>query len=73
MSPLQFQQRIRLEEGRRLLLSREVDAARVSFDVGHEGASQFGREYRRLFGVPPGRDAAQAHRVLKPRTSDLRR
>ncbi len=59
MSPLQFHKRIRLHEARRLLLSSAADAARVSLDVGYESASQFNREYRRLFGTPPARDAAQ--------------
>jgi len=62
MSPLQFQKRIRLHEARRMLLSRDVDATHVSLDVGYESASQFNREYRRLFGNPPGRDAAQLRR-----------
>jgi len=62
MSPLQFQKRIRLHEARRMLLSQKLDAASVSFDVGYESPSQFSREYRRLFGAPPGRDAAQARR-----------
>ena len=66
MSPLQFQKRIRLQEARRMLLSREVEAARVGFDVGYESASQFSREYRRLFGAPPGRDAARVRRTLTP-------
>ena len=64
MSPLQFQKRIRLQEARRRLLARKVDAARVGFDVGYESASQFSREYRRLFGAPPGRDTARARRML---------
>ena len=58
MSPLQFQKQIRLQEARRMLRSQNVDAARVGFDVGYESASQFSREYRRLFGAPPRRDAA---------------
>lgn len=62
MSPLQFQKHIRLHEARRMLLSRDVDAGRVSLDVGYESASQFNREYRRLFGNPPGRDAALVRR-----------
>ena len=64
MSPLQYQKRIRLQEARRRLLSQEVDAAQVSFDVGYESASQFTREYRRMFGAPPARDAAQARQTL---------
>ena len=71
MSPLQFQKRIRLQEARRLLLSQDVNAAHVSFDVGYESASQFSREYRRLFGAPPGRDAARTRYVLKPHRRGL--
>ncbi len=59
MSPLQFQKRIRLQEARRRVLGLEADAASVGFSVGYESPSQFSREYSRLFGVPPGRDAAQ--------------
>ena len=59
MSPLQFQKQIRLQEARKLLLAQKADAARVGFAVGYESPSQFSREYSRLFGAPPGRDAAQ--------------
>ncbi len=59
MSPLQFQKQIRLQEARRILLADGGDAASVGFEVGYESASQFSREYRRLFGVPPGRDARE--------------
>ena len=61
MSPLQFQKRIRLQEARRRLLCEQTDAARVGFEVGYESASQFSREYRRLFGAPPGRDTKRGH------------
>lgn len=64
MSPLQYQKRIRLQEARRILHSQEVDAARVSFDVGYESPSQFSREYRRLFGAPPAQDAVRARQSL---------
>jgi AraC-like DNA-binding protein len=60
LSPLQFQKQIRLQEARRILLSTNADAASVGFEVGYESASQFSREYRRLFGVPPGRDTIRA-------------
>ena len=65
MSPLQFQKRIRLQEARRQLLSREADAARVGFDVGYESASQFSREYRRLFGAPPVQDTRKARSLAR--------
>lgn len=56
MGPLQYQKRLRLEEARRLLVSGLADATSAAFDVGYESASQFNREYRRLFGLPPLRD-----------------
>ncbi|HNL22131.1 MAG TPA: AraC family transcriptional regulator, partial [Rhodocyclaceae bacterium] len=59
MSPLQYQKHIRLQEARRLLLAEPVDAATVARRVGYESPSQFSREYRRLFGAPPGQDAAR--------------
>lgn len=59
MTPVQFQKRLRLQEARRLLLAEGADVARVGFAIGYESPSQFSREYRRLFGAPPGRDGAQ--------------
>jgi AraC-like DNA-binding protein len=64
LSPLQFQKRLRLEEARRRLLAEHGDAASIAFDVGYESPSQFSREYRRMFGAPPQRDAAQTRRRL---------
>jgi len=58
MSPLQFQKNIRLQEARRLLVTKQ-DAARVGYAVGYESASQFSREYARQFGLPPARDAVR--------------
>ena len=56
MSPLQYQKSLRLQEARRLIsCGREVAAA--AYTVGYESASQFSREYSRMFGVPPSRDA----------------
>jgi AraC-like DNA-binding protein len=57
MSPLQFQKRIRLQEARSLLVANPGDVAGVGHRVGYDSPSQFNREYRRLFGVPPGQDA----------------
>ena len=57
-SPLQYQKRLRLQEARRMMLGEGLDAAEASFRVGYESPSQFGREYLRLFGAPPGKDVA---------------
>jgi AraC-like DNA-binding protein len=56
MSPLQYQKQIRLQAARARMLADDVDAATVAFEVGYESASQFNREYSRLFGEPPIRD-----------------
>jgi AraC-like DNA-binding protein len=53
MSPLQYQKRLRLLEARRLLLVEGTDAASAAYRVGYESASQFSREYSRMFGAPP--------------------
>lgn len=56
MSPLQYQKQLRLQEARRLILTRSLDAATAGHSVGYESPSQFSREYKRLFGAPPQRD-----------------
>lgn len=58
MSPLQYQKALRLQEARRLLIAAS-DAARAGYAVGYESASQFSRDYARMFGAPPARDAAR--------------
>lgn len=59
MSPLQFQEQLRLQHARLRLLANPQDVAGTGHAVGYTSASQFSREYRRLFGAAPGRDAAQ--------------
>ena len=56
LSPLQYQKQLRLQEARQLMLSQNLDAGSASVHVGYESASQFSREYGRLFGAPPQRD-----------------
>jgi AraC-like DNA-binding protein len=57
MTPIQFQKEIRLHEARTRLLAEPGDVAGVGYAVGYDSPSQFSREYRRMFGVPPSRDA----------------
>ena len=66
MSPLQFQKRIRLQEARSLLVAGPGDVAGIGHRVGYDSPSQFNREYRRLFGVPPGQDAARLRTEGEP-------
>jgi AraC-like DNA-binding protein len=59
LSPIQFQKQIRLQRSRLMLLTGADDVATIGYRVGYDSASQFNREYRRQFGLPPGRDAAR--------------
>ena len=56
MSPLQYQKQLRLQIARGRMLVDGLDAASAAFEVGYESASQFNREYSRLFVLPPMRD-----------------
>lgn len=58
LSPLQFQKHIRLQEARALLVAGAGDVAGVGHLVGYDSPTQFSREYRRMFGAPPGQDGA---------------
>jgi AraC-like DNA-binding protein len=59
LSPIQFRKQIRLHESRLLLMSGVDDIATIASRVGYDSVSQFSREYRGHFGLPPGRDAAR--------------
>jgi AraC-like DNA-binding protein len=59
MSPLQYQKALRLQEARRLMLSTMMDASTACWHVGYLSASQFSREYGRLFGNAPTKDIAR--------------
>ena len=65
VSPLQYQKHIRLHEARRRLVTEHAEAASVAYAVGYESASQFSREYKRLFGAPPRRDADTLQSVVE--------
>jgi AraC-like DNA-binding protein len=49
-----------------------LDAGTAAFQVGYESATQFSREYRRVFGRPPLRDI-KALRFVSGLTRTIRR
>lgn len=59
MTPIQYQKQIRLQEARTRLIADPHDVAGVGYAVGYGSPSQFSREYRRMFGAPPGADAVR--------------
>ncbi len=70
-SPLQYQKQIRLQSARALLISERSDVGSVSSSVGYESTTQFTREYSRMFGAPPRRDAERIRQGLVPAPSTL--
>jgi len=58
MTPLQYQKQLRLLEGRRLMLTSDTSVESAALQAGYESASQFSREYSRMFGRPPRRDVS---------------
>ncbi len=69
MTPIQYQKRLRLLKARRLLIFEPRDAAAIAFSVGYESASQFSREYARMYGLPPVRDVARFKTPASRRTA----
>jgi transcriptional regulator GlxA family with amidase domain len=59
LTPLQYQKQLRLLEARRLMISCAVNVEAACFEVGYESPSQCSREYARMFGARPKRDAKQ--------------
>jgi transcriptional regulator GlxA family with amidase domain len=62
MTPIQYQKQIRLQTARSRLMASAEDVAAVGFAVGYDSPSQFSREYRRQFGLAPGRDGRRLRR-----------
>lgn len=56
VSPIQYRKRLRLLEARRLMTDEGETAESSAFKVGYNSASQFSREYSRMFGNSPLRD-----------------
>ncbi|MCP3971747.1 MAG: AraC family transcriptional regulator [Rhodobacteraceae bacterium] len=56
-TPLQFQKDLRLIEAKALLVERNQSVGETAYAVGYESPNHFSRDYRRKFGLSPGRDA----------------
>jgi AraC-like DNA-binding protein len=62
-SPLQYIKRIRLHRARMLMVQDGVHANIAARQVGYESASQFSREFKRLFGETPAEEAARMRKL----------
>ncbi|GLU31902.1 AraC family transcriptional regulator [Trinickia caryophylli] len=52
-SPMQYVKTTRLHHARLLMAQDGLNVSAAAAHVGYESASQFSREFKRLFGVPP--------------------
>jgi AraC-like DNA-binding protein len=59
-SPLQYLKTVRLHKARMLMAQEAVGASVAADRVGYESASQFSREFKRLFGFSP---VEETHRM----------
>lgn len=63
-SPIQYIKSIRLHQARLMMIRGGLTAASAAIKVGYESASQFSREFKRLFGSSPAEEAKRLHRTL---------
>jgi AraC-like DNA-binding protein len=66
-SPIQYIKATRLHQARMLMARDGVTAAGVALRVGYESASQFSREFKRMFGRSPTDEAQHVKDVLTVR------
>jgi AraC-like DNA-binding protein len=59
LSPLQYQKRVRLLQARTLMVANARSVMAAAFEVGYESATQFSRDYAKVFGLPPSQDACR--------------
>jgi len=55
-TPIQYLKSTRLHQARLLMVRNDRSAAAAASEVGYESASQFGREFKRLFGLTPAQE-----------------
>lgn len=63
-SPIQYIKAMRLHQARLMMIRSGLTAASGSVKVGHESASQFSREFKRMFGRSPAEEARYLKEVL---------
>lgn len=63
-SPLQYLKAIRLHKARLMMVQDGLNASTAAHVVGYESASQFSREFKRLFGASPAEEAARLREAM---------
>ena len=62
--PLQYLKNIRLHKARMMMVNEGLNASGAASKVGYESASQFSREFKRLFGNSPAIEATQLRKLF---------
>ena len=63
-APLQYIKSVRLHKARMLMVQEDLNANVAATRVGYESASQFSREFKRMFGNSPAEEAARMRLAL---------
>lgn len=63
-APLQYIKSVRLHKARTLMVYEGLNANVAATRVGYESASQFSREFKRMFGLAPAEEAARMRDLL---------
>ncbi|MEP3246906.1 MAG: AraC family transcriptional regulator [Sneathiella sp.] len=64
MAPIQYQKAIRLHRAQALMTLDGLRVSEAAFEVGYASASQFSRDYRKLFGVPPSEGGGYVQTIM---------
>ena len=56
-SPIQYLKKIRLHQAQLMIVGKGYNASEAADEVGYNSTSQFSREFKRQFGLPPSRAA----------------
>ena len=69
MPPIEYVQRLRIEDAKRRLERTAISADEISWQVGYEDAAFFRRLFKRLTGMAPGayRRRFQVPEFARPR------
>ena len=64
LSPVQYQKRLRLYEAQQFLIRGDGDVNSAAYAVGYQSPQQFNRDYKKFFGITPGKSTKNMKRNL---------